>query len=235
MTITGESESDVEAVGLVVLNPTSGEPCILYQWNFDYVDYADQDRVPFPVVAEMVHARDGVFPDGEELEIRIAHNGGESITATLHGADERRLNISISPFDYREHAPQGPSILGRDGSIVVAPWVDLAQASTATLGLIKGDKEKGRTWREHRIGKYNTYIERRGQPLHENVRKFYAENPDIAPPGESVRESGDEATLPRSGYRDGMPPDWIGTLTEGFFGAEHSQRMSILSAMGRYG
>ena len=234
VTIDGESESDVEAFGLAVLNPTSGEPCIAYQWNFDN-DYADQDRVPFPVVAEMVHARDGVFPDGDELEIRVTHNGGESITATLHGTDKRRLNLSISPFNYREHAPQGPSILGRDGSIVVAPWVDLAPASTATLGLIKGDIHKGRTWREHPIGK-KTYYERRGEPLHENVRKFYAEKPDAVPPGEPGHR---ELPLSHrlSGERDGMPPGWVGGppgLVD-IFGAEHRQRVSILSVMDAFG
>ena len=117
----------------------------------------------------------------------------------------------------------------------MAPWVDLARASTATLGWIKGDKQKGRTWREHWLRK-KTYYERRGEPLHENVRKFYAENPGIAPPGEPGHR---ELPLSHrlSGERDGMPPGWVGGppgLVD-ILGAEHRQRVSILSVMDAFG
>ena len=179
----------INAVGFAILDPSNpGKVLAAYEWN--------EDGQPYPMDAVRCRNAGGfpvrdlkiyrgvrpLFESGDTIEIKVTLENGRIMAAvevndeptygegTRRGIEMRHYDKStmlrVEPLESDGRKDDVAPVLGREGTLVVAPFCDLCRGSSASLTWSPlAHSNSWQTWREHKEGKKTWYEPRLAPPL----------------------------------------------------------------------
>lgn len=184
---SGATSRYINAAGFAILDPINpGRVLAAYEWNEDERSYPNdhtrcKNAVGFPVrdfkVTKGTEIRP-LFEGGDRLEIKVTYkrnrivatvdfdsssslyNTERNLQAIDMRQDDECTLLRIKPLDRDGRRDRVDPALGRENTLVVAPFCDLSRGSSATLSW--SDAEiRGPVWREYRLSGTETEYESR--------------------------------------------------------------------------
>ena len=197
----------INAVGFAILDPSNpGKVLAAYEWNEDGQPYP-MDAVRcrnaggFPVRDLKINC--GIRPffrSDDVIEVKVTYEGPLRITATVEVDGEsarsgiemrdcgKSTMLRVEPLERDGRKDDVAPVLGREGTLVVAPFCDLCRGSSASLTWSPlAHSNSWQTWREHKEGKKTWYEPRLAPPLPPRMAQALAQERGPITPARRAR------------------------------------------------
>jgi hypothetical protein len=196
----------INAVGFAILDPSNpGKVLAAYEWNEDGQPYPmDAVRCKnaggFPVRDLKINCGVRPFFRGDDvIEVKVTHESQRILaTVAVNGESARRgiemrdcgkyTMLRVEPLERDGRKDDVAPVLGREGTLVVAPFCDLCRGSSASLTWSPlADSNSWQTWREHKEGKKIWYEPRLAPPLPPGMAQALAQERGPITPARRAR------------------------------------------------